>query len=101
MQGSRTSPAGLKHRAHLLMDQVDRLEWPEHHFELYDPPLLVPFQHVGPIDADAVDLLLALIGSDKEDEPESTEFVGRSDQRDAASEVLDVAYEAEEPSDRS
>jgi hypothetical protein len=47
-------------------------------------------------DASAIDLLLALLGNDDPDEPESTEFVGRSDQRDAAPEAVDMAFKTED-----
>jgi hypothetical protein len=41
-------------------------------------------------DAHTADLLLAVTENGEPQEPESTEFVGASDQRDAASEVLEL-----------
>jgi hypothetical protein len=46
------------------------------------------------VDAALADLLLAVAGSEEAEEPESTEFVGRSDQRDVAAETPEVAFDA-------
>lgn len=50
----------LQHRRHLLLDQVDRLERPDQHFELDDAPGGVPLDQVDAVDGDAVDLDLEL-----------------------------------------
>jgi hypothetical protein len=42
------------------VDQVDRLERPDHHFELDDPALIVPSDQVDTVDGNAVDLYLKL-----------------------------------------
>ncbi|MEX2308960.1 MAG: hypothetical protein WD738_15270 [Pirellulales bacterium] len=47
------------------------------------------------VDASTVDLLLA-VAEDEQSEPESTEFVGQSDQRDALPAAVDLAYASEE-----
>src|SRR6185369_3882946 len=51
---------GLEHCRHLLMDQIDCLEWTDHYFEFNDPALAVPLQHVDTVDADAIDFYLEL-----------------------------------------
>ena len=49
-------PIGLQHGRHLLVNQVDGLQGPDHDLELGDLALFVPRKHVDPIDAYAVDL---------------------------------------------
>jgi hypothetical protein len=52
----------LKQRAHPLVNDVDRLQMPEHHLELDDLAGLVPLDQVDAVDEDAVDLGLAARG---------------------------------------
>src|SRR5688572_9933378 len=59
-RGSRRVPLLLQHRRHLLMDQVDGLEWPDHDLELDDPAGVVPLDQVHAVDRDTVDLDLEL-----------------------------------------
>jgi len=53
------------------------------------------------LDATTVDLLLAVTDHDEQDEPESTEFVGESDQRDAAPEAVDLVFETTKEDSKS
>src|SRR5262249_49342798 len=46
----------LQRRGHLLVDQVDGLERPDHHLEVGDPAVLAPRNHVDAVDGQAVDL---------------------------------------------
>src|SRR5262245_12443760 len=52
------SPTSLKHGRHALMNEIDRLQWPNHHLELNDAPCLVPLDDVDSVDQHAIDLCL-------------------------------------------
>jgi hypothetical protein len=45
----------LEHGPHLLVNQVDRFQWADHHFEVDDLSLVVPFDHVDAIDQETID----------------------------------------------
>src|SRR5271167_8986 len=47
---------GFEHCRHFLMNQVDRLERAEHHFELGDLSGFIPLDHVDAVDGDPFQL---------------------------------------------
>src|SRR5687768_16019326 len=51
---------GLKHCRHLLVDQIDCLEWADQNLELNDSPFAVPLEHIDTVDADAINFYLKL-----------------------------------------
>ena len=55
----------LHHGRRLLVNQIDRLEWPKHHPEPGNFALGVPLEHVYAVDADAVDIHCKLQHGDK------------------------------------